>query len=123
MYRDRGGQLAARVKAACRGEEPVFARAIAMEILQGCSTDAEWTLTNDYLEGQTYLEMSAEAWVLASRIFFDLQRTGTTVRSSLDCCRAQIALDHDCTVVHDDRDFEIIATVRPLKQIRLKASP
>jgi predicted nucleic acid-binding protein len=32
---------------------------------------------------------------------------------------AQIALDEGATLVHDDRDFDAIATVRPLKLHRL----
>jgi predicted nucleic acid-binding protein len=35
------------------------------------------------------------------------------------CCIAQIAVDHDVLLLHRDRDFEVIAEVRPLRQQRL----
>ncbi len=122
MYRDRTGKVARYVKASSGPDEPVFARPIALEILQGCSTDAEWKITCDHLEAQAYLEMSAQTWIDASRIYFDLRRASVTVRSSLDCCIAQLALDHNCTLLHNDRDFDAIATVRPLKHLRLDLS-
>ena len=122
IYRDRTGKLARYVKASCGPDEPVFARPIAMEILQGCSTEVEWKLTCDHLRAQTYVEMTEQTWVDASWIYFDLRRASTTVRSGLDCCIAQLALDHDCTLIHNDRDFDAIATVRPLKHLRLDLS-
>lgn len=122
MYRDRTGNIARHVKASCGPGEPVFARPIAMEILQGCSTDAEWKMTKNHLDAQAYVEMTEQTWVDASRIYFDLQRASITVRSSLDCCIAQLALEHNCTLLHNDRDFEAIATIRPLKQQRLDLS-
>jgi hypothetical protein len=39
--------------------------------------------------------------------------------SPIDCCIAQIALDHAIVLLHRDRDFETIATIRPLRQARL----
>lgn len=119
MYRDRTGKIARYVKSSCGPDEPVFARPIAMEILQGCSTEAEWKITRDHLGAQTYVEMTEQTWVDASRIYFDLRRASTTVRSSLDCCIAQLALDHNCTLIHNDRDFEVISTIRPLTHRRL----
>jgi predicted nucleic acid-binding protein len=58
-------------------------------------------------------------WSDAARIFFDLRRRGRTVRSSIDCCIAQIAIENDVLLLHRDRDFEVIAELRPLRQQRL----
>ena len=55
----------------------------------------------------------------AARIDFELRRRGKTVRSPIDCCIAQIALDHDVLLLHRDRDFEVIAGVRPLREQHL----
>ena len=33
---------------------------------------------------------------------------------------AVVALEHDLTLLHNDRDFETIATVRPLKHQRVQ---
>jgi hypothetical protein len=73
----------------------------------------------EYLDAQDYLECSVESWTGAARIFFDLRRVGKTVRSPIDCCIAQIAMDHDVLLLHRDRDFETISGLRPLSQRRL----
>ena len=119
MYRDRTGKLGSRLKAASGGVEPVFARPIALEILQGCSTDAEWSVTLEHLEGQAYLELTAHTWFEAAHIYFDARRLGKTIRSSMDCIVAQLAIANNCLLLHNDRDFETIASIRPLKQRRL----
>jgi len=48
-------------------------------------------------------------------ILYDLRRVGKTVRSAVDCCMAQIAIESDVLLLHRDRDFEI-AAVRPPRQ-------
>ena len=63
--------------------------------------------------------MEAASWSEAARIYFDLRRVGKTVRSPIDCCIAQIAMDNKALLLHRDRDFEVIAAVRPLRQKRL----
>jgi predicted nucleic acid-binding protein len=88
-------------------------------LLQGARDEREWTLLREYLASQNYLECSQESWPAAARIFFDLRRVGKTVRSPVDCCIAQIAMEHDVLLLHRDRDFEIIATIKPLRQQRL----
>jgi predicted nucleic acid-binding protein len=51
---------------------------------------------------------------------FDRYRTsgGVTVRSTIDCLIAAQALENGATLLHDNRDFDRIASVRPLKVIR-----
>jgi len=39
------------------------------------------------------------------------------VRSAADCLIAQIALENDLALLHNDRDFEAIRKVRPLKTL------
>jgi predicted nucleic acid-binding protein len=61
------------------------------------------------------------AWEAAARIFYDLRRQGLTVRSTIDCCIAQAAIDHQAVLIHNDRDFEAIAQVRSLQHLRFYA--
>lgn len=42
-------------------------------------------------------------------------RKGLTVRSPIDCCIAQAALENNLLLIHNDRDFETIAQVRLLQ--------
>lgn len=56
-----------------------------------------------------------KTWSDATRIFFELRKKGITVRSSIDCCITQIALEHDALLLHKDADFDRIASIRPLR--------
>jgi hypothetical protein len=44
-------------------------------------------------------------------------RKGLTVRSPIDCCIAQAALENNLLLIHNDRDFETIAQVRLLQHL------
>ena len=48
-------------------------------------------------------------------------RTGRTVRKLVDCLIAAVAIRTDATLIHQDRDFDAIAAVAPLKTRRLGA--
>ena len=92
----------------------------AMEVLQGARDEKDWRLLDQMLEGFD-LVPPGDPWEshrLAARISFDCRRKGLTVRSSVDCLVAQVALDHEAALLHDDDDFERIAEVRPLRLLR-----
>jgi predicted nucleic acid-binding protein len=122
IYRDPSGAFAQRVQAVIGDEEYVFCQFIRSELLQGCRDEREWVQTIEYLDEQSYLEMSLAGWTDAARIYFELRQRGFTVRSTLDCCVAVVALQHDLTLLHNDRDFETIAKVRPLKHRRVEVT-
>jgi len=87
------------------------------ELLQGAKGVREWRLLLAYLETQGLL-FPADPWhthVEAARIFFDCRRKGITVRSSTDCFIAQLAIEVDGTLLHEDEDYERIKAVRPLR--------
>jgi predicted nucleic acid-binding protein len=77
-------------------------------------------LFSTYLEAQDYIEPTEDSWQAAARIYYDLRRQGLTVRSSIDCCIAQAALEHNLLLIHNDRDFETIVEVRSLKHLRFQ---
>ena len=90
------------------------------ELLQGARDQREWKLLLGTLETQDLL-VPADPWqthVEAARIFFDCRRRGITVRSTLDCLVAQLVLENDGTLLHNDEDYEQIARIRPLRTIR-----
>ena len=51
----------------------------------------------------------------AARIYYDCRRRGLTLRSTVDCFIAQLAIEVDGVLLHNDGDFESIAQVRPLR--------
>lgn len=89
------------------------------EILQGAKDEREWKLLDNYLGGQELLFASdpAASYRAAARIYFDCRRKGLTIRSSIDCYIAQLVLEQDGTLLHNDGDFKSIQKVRPLKTL------
>lgn len=120
VFRDRTGVVRQSLEAIINDKSIFLNRFTQMELLQGCRDEREWTLLETYLQEQDYIESTPNTWVAAARIYYDLQRKGLTVRSSIDCCIAQLAIEHQLILVHNDRDFETIQRVRALKCWRFR---
>jgi len=87
------------------------------ELLAGARDRREWQLLLSYLETQ-HVIWPGDPWqthVRAARIMFDCRARGISLRGTIDCLIAQLTLDHGGVLLHSDRDFEGIATVRPLR--------
>ncbi len=93
-----------------------------MEVLQGSRNDLEWQRLSGEIAKLHCLPIAHDCWEQAARLFFELQRGGVTIRSSIDCIIALTGIRENCTLLHNDRDFDAIATVRPLKHIRIDVS-
>ena len=115
LFRDPTGRVRDTLENVTSDEELVLTRFSQLELLQGARDEQEWNVLSAYLEHQDYLETEPETWRNAARIYFDLRRHGRTVRSSVDCCIAELAYQNDALLVHRDRDFATIAEVRPIR--------
>lgn len=118
VLRDSCGRYAIKLRTIEAGQELVLSRFTQLELCQGARDENEWSLLTTYLSDQVYIETSPETWKDAARIYFDLRRRGKTVHSPIDCCIAQLALENDLSLLHRDKDFQIIATVRSLREQR-----
>ena len=118
LFRDQSGSIVRAVSSIIGDDEIVLTRFNQLELLQGASDEKEWSLLSDYLNGQEYLEASADTWRKAAHINYELRSRGWTVSSAIDCCIAQIAIEQRVLLLHEDRDFETIADIRPLLQRR-----
>lgn len=114
IFKDKKGTEAKHIQIWLGERETVLTRFNQLELLQGCRDNKEWLLLSSYLENQTYIEAANDTWQSAARIYYDLRRQGLTVRSPIDCCIAQIALENDLLLLHYDKDFDVIHQVRPL---------
>jgi len=120
LFRDGTGAVAARLEKVVDNRDIVLGRPTELELLQGARDESEWDLLSGYLAGQEFIEPTPATWKAAARIYFDLRRLGVTVRSSIDCCLAQMAIEHELLVLHRDHDFRRIAAIRPLQQLWLE---
>jgi predicted nucleic acid-binding protein len=85
--------------------------------LQGAASEKEYATLKRYLETQKFYHLSdpVESFARAARIYMLCRKKGITVRSTIDCLVAQTALEHNLLLLHNDRDFEGMARVIPLK--------
>ena len=106
-------------RALAAGNEIVLTPEVVQEVLQGARDESEWRTLKRYLASQTVVRSRdpLATHLAAARIFFACRRSGLTVRSSVDCLIAQRALEGGLPLLHDDRDYEAIRQVRPLKTL------
>jgi predicted nucleic acid-binding protein len=119
LLRDKSGKARAGFKKAVGRADYVLTRMAQLELLQGAKDESEWETLEIYLDGQAYVEAVSTTWADAARIYFELRRKGITVGSVLDCLIAQIAIERRLTLLHNDRDYELIARSRPLRHSRI----
>lgn len=115
LFKDKSGILRVQLESYIKDEVIFLTHFTKMELLQGARNEQEWQLLEVYLSQQDYLPQNTDTFIESARIFYDLRRRGLTVRSSIDCCIAQLAIRYDLILIHKDKDFETIKKVRPLK--------
>lgn len=88
---------------------------IYQEILQGADSASSYKRLADYFGTQRFLHPldPIETYARAAELYGRCRRSGVTIRSTVDCLIAQIAVEHDADLLHSDRDFERMATVIP----------
>jgi predicted nucleic acid-binding protein len=120
VFRDRSGQVRQQLETLIDNRDVLLTRFTQLELLQRSLDEKEWNLLSTYLDTQYYIEPTSNSWQAAARIYYDLRRKGLTVRSPIDCCIAQAALENNLLLIHNDRDFETIAKVRSLQHLRFQ---
>ncbi len=86
-----------------------------MELLAG-ARGAEIAVVEALVDGLAQLPLEPLVdFRTAASLYRDARPAGHTIRSLVDCLIAAVALRHDATVVHVDRDFELLALVSPLR--------
>lgn len=104
-------------------DEVVTCLPVIQEVLQGFTDEAAFRTAREAMLAFPIVEspLGAGLFEEAVALYRTARRSGATVRSGVDCLIAACALRHALTVVHVDRDFDLIARITPLKQRRLSA--
>jgi len=86
---------------------------IYQELLQGAKERRDFARLRRHLQTQKFYhpQDALKTHEEAARIYFECRRKGVTIRSTIDCLIARIALEHDLVLLHDDADFERMAGV------------
>lgn len=87
------------------------------EVLQGSRNQSDFKTLKSYLETQLfcYPLHSIATYEKAALLFVEARQKGLTIRSSVDCLIAQIAIENNIPLLHDDKDFDAIASISELR--------
>ncbi len=98
-------------------EEWVCLTAINLtEILQGIRSDTEFERTRRHLLlFPLFYTRNLDTYIHAAKIYRACRRSGNTVRKTVDCLIAAIAIENNLTLLHNDRDFDKVAACTKLK--------
>lgn len=95
---------------------------IVQEVLQGLRDVRASDMFRDaFLALPTLSDPLPRSLFLSASDIYRLGRSkGHTIRSSINCLIAAIAIEHDVPVWHRDRDFDVISKFTPLRTTRLR---
>ncbi len=89
------------------------------EVLQGVKEDrTHKQIQKHLLTFPIFLTKEIETYLHASDIFRTCRKQGKTIRKTVDCIIAAIAIENKLTLLHNDRDFDHIADCTHLKIYR-----
>lgn len=89
---------------------------ILMEILQGFRVDKDYQQVLGYLQMFPIVDMKGmSSYLAAAQIYRQCRKKGITIRRGMDCIIAQTAVENKLILLHDDADFDRIASVVPLQ--------
>jgi predicted nucleic acid-binding protein len=100
-------------------EDLALSGLILTEILQGIPDDATYRRVRRYLSVLIMLPMPEPVFVRAAKLYRKLCKQGITIRKTNDCIIAATAIEHQCQLLHNDKDFAPIAKYFSLKVVRL----
>ncbi|MCG5053803.1 MAG: PIN domain-containing protein [Myxococcales bacterium] len=91
---------------------------VIQEVLQGFRDESAYRRAREAMVSFPCLEspLSLPVFEGAVDLFRVARRSGVTVRSSIDCLIAAIAIRHGVTVLHRDRDYTTLAKVSALRE-------
>ncbi|GJL53385.1 MAG: twitching motility protein PilT [Nitrospirales bacterium] len=86
---------------------------IYQETLQGANSPKDFLNLQAYLSTQKFYhpEDPILSYEKAAELYVHCRRKGITIRSTIDCLIAQIAIEQKLYVLHRDRDFTKMAEV------------
>jgi hypothetical protein len=118
------GQLGSSVR-----EQDLFEFAtcgpVVQEVLQGLKDDPSVrALRDSFLELPVLGDpLPLASFQLAAEIFRQGRSKGYTIRSSVDCLIAAVAIQNQVPVWHKDRDFDMIERFTPLRTYQRALRP
>lgn len=101
-------------------EDIAIAGIIMTEILQGIKDDREMNeIKKSLMAFPVFSLKGIDSYIAAAGLYRKCRKKGITIRSTIDLFIAQIAIENDLTLLHNDNDFKHIAKVCNLEIYKL----
>ena len=59
------------------------------------------------------MKYGRKSYEMAAELYFRCRKHGITIGSTIDLLIAQTAIENDLYLLHDDRDFSLMASIEP----------
>ena len=115
-FRNRATPIISRFEEILEEELPFgISGLIYQEVLQGADSEQDFVQLQTYLQTQRFYQPQdpVVSYHRAAGIYFRSRQKGLTIRSTVDCFIAQLAIEHRLRLLHNDRDFTQMATAIP----------
>ena len=97
-------------------EDICISEYILTEILQGFKDDKEFESAKRHLLNFPVYGLKApESYIHAAQLYRACRKKGVTIRKTADCLIAQSAIEHGLFLLHNDSDFDRIASICNLR--------
>lgn len=92
---------------------------VYQELLQGSKTIHEFNTLKEYLETIPFydLKYGKESYEKAAYLNFQCRKNGITIRSTIDVLIAEIAIENNLLLLHNDSDFDKMSKV--IKELKI----
>ena len=115
FFRGTEASHVSRLEASIRADDTLAICGISLtEVLQGIPDELTYRRVRRRLWELVLLPLDERTFVDAAALYRTLRAKGVTVRETNDCIIAASAMQHGCSLLHDDRDFAAIARHLPL---------
>jgi len=86
---------------------------VYQEVLQGAKSKNEFDVLKEYLNTMDFYDVryGKKSYESAAMMYFKCRKAGIKPRSTVDMIIAQIAIENNLLLLHNDRDFVQIAQV------------
>ena len=102
-------------------DEVVTCLPVIQEVLQGVRDERAYQTARDAMYALPIVAAPLSAQVVdqAIDLYRSARRAGFTIRSGVDCLIAACAIRHSLTVLHHDRDFDLLAKISALESRKI----
>jgi len=92
-----------------KNKQMVTTPIIVMEILQGIKNDKTYTKIKAFMESLPIVLITYDDYLLSANIYRNCRKRGKTIRKSIDCLIASIAINNNLKLFTRDRDFKQVS--------------